>query len=148
MFAPRSRTERMIAGSRNRRAPWLAGPLGVAVCAALALVLRAAPAAATGEGMPHAEYASFTIFGNAFATGNTLMQSSPCFPQVNGSLLLGGSDAAIAGIPAGATLEGMYLFWAGSTDPAVGTDTTVDFEFADGFAVDDLVADTCFTVPA
>ncbi|HEV8324965.1 MAG TPA: OmpA family protein [Myxococcota bacterium] len=121
--------------------------LGLAAAAAAA-ALAPARALATGEGMAHSTYASFQLFGNAVPTGNTLMQQSPCLPQVNSALVTGGTDAAVGGIPAGATLEGMYLFWSGSTNPLVGTDTDIDFEFADGFLMDDLPADTCFTVPA
>jgi hypothetical protein len=61
------------------------------------------------SGTAPTRYRSFRLFGNAVATGNTLMSNTPSQPLVN-SILLSSSGARIQGVPQGATIEGASSF--------------------------------------
>ena len=95
-------------------------------------VLITGPAAeATVDGTRPTAFQTFRVFGDSLSVGNTLMSNLPAQPLVN-AVLLDSSSAAVSGVPSGATVEGAYLFWTGSTDPEVGVDRAARMTFANG----------------
>jgi len=103
-------------------------------------------ALATVAGNQPTQIASFQVFGDTLATGNTLMvPTDPSNEEVN-NFLLDSSEAFVSGFPCDGTLEGAFLFWTGSID--IGIDDTADVTLADGSSHNDVVADMCMTVPS
>lgn len=88
-----------------------------------------------------AAFQNYSVFGDYTVIGNTMMANTASSPLVN-SVLLTSSASDISGVPTNATIEGSYLFWTGSTDPAVGTDQSVSLQLANGTTAT-VNADTC-----
>ncbi|MFT6400036.1 MAG: hypothetical protein ACJAYU_004806, partial [Bradymonadia bacterium] len=95
------------------------------------VVLSGTIAHATVDGTRPSAFESFRVFGDSLSVGNTLMSNLPAQPLVN-AILLDDSSAAVRGIPAGAAIEGAYVFWTGSTDPDFGIDRAATMTFANG----------------
>lgn len=110
---------------------------------ALVMLIQLPDAGAVVSGTAPTRFRSFRIFGDAVATGNTLMSNTPSQPLVN-SILLNSSSARVQGVPQGATVEGAFLFWSGSIQNQ--PDRQARLELADGFSTA-VNADTCFTSP-
>ena len=113
---------------------------------ALAIVLFVAglvPAQANAvvAGARPAAFQNYSVFGDYNVIGNTMMSNTASSPLVN-SVLLTSSSSDVSGVPTSAAIEGAYLFWTGSTDPAVGTDQSVSLQLANGRTAT-VNADTC-----
>ena len=116
-------------------------PRFASLLVALAFVLGGNVASATVDGTRPGAFQSFRVFGDSLSVGNTLMSNLPAQPLVN-AILLDESSAAVSGIPTGATIEGAYVFWTGSTDPDIGVDRAATMTFANG-AARVISADLC-----
>jgi uncharacterized repeat protein (TIGR01451 family) len=108
----------------------------------LSALVLAVPAAADVTGTPQSAYQSFRVFGQSRSIGNTLMRNLPSEPLVN-AVLLTESQARLGGVPAGAAIEGAFLFWSGSVDPNVGTDNTATLRLPNG-VTRPVRAERCF----
>ena len=103
-----------------------------------------AQAGAVVSGTRPAAFQNYSVFGDYNVIGNTMMSNTASSPLVN-SVLLTSSSSDVAGVPTSAAIEGAYLFWTGSTDPAVGTDQSVNLQLANGTTAT-VNADTCRTL--
>jgi len=92
------------------------------------------------DGPPPTLFEQFRLQGDASVAGNTLMLD--LCPGVNTNLLPE-SSGDISGVPSDATIEGAYLYWAGSDDRA---DTTATLVTPSG-ASQQFTSSSCDQVP-
>lgn len=87
----------------------------------MALLLLLASGSAFAFDIPSTPTRTFVGYVNYVGTGNTLRTASDA---VNACAVGASSNSTLAGIPTGATLEAVYLYWAASGQT---TDFTVNF---------------------